>query len=148
VSVDSEAIPVITMAARSSHMSERLNEQREGAVGQEFAAALAGATGVPPHLTVKGSKVQDGAFSAGGRAEKVPVLLTARLAYTDDMKRVSLAILTGILAVGTVAGWAVSPEQREATVKTWAERDAERARECAQARGSWIAGGRIRGGGP
>jgi len=52
------------------------------------------------------------------------------------------------MMAGTLLGCAISPAERDATVRAWAERDAERARECAQARGAWVAGGCIRGGGP
>lgn len=56
-------------------------------------------------------------------------------------------MLTGILAAGTAFGCAITPAEREAAVRAWAERDAERARECAQARGRWVAGGCVFGGG-
>ena len=53
-----------------------------------------------------------------------------------------LAILLSVLP-----GCAVSPEQQEAIRKAWAERDAERAQECAQRSGRWVAGGCVFGGG-
>ncbi|HEV8438420.1 MAG TPA: hypothetical protein VGT40_10030 [Methylomirabilota bacterium] len=58
-----------------------------------------------------------------------------------------LAILLVVLA-GVLWGCAISPEQREETIRVWAERDAERARECVQRGGGWVAAGCIRGGGP
>ncbi len=64
------------------------------------------------------------------------------------MRRLGYAILAGILAGGAVLGCAMSPAEREATTRAWAERDAERARECAQARGRWVAGACLYGSGP
>lgn len=55
--------------------------------------------------------------------------------------------LIGLLLGGTLLGCAMSPAAREAAVEAWAERDAARARECQQARGRWIAGGCVLGGG-
>jgi len=64
------------------------------------------------------------------------------------MRHLSLAILVGLLLGGTLPGCAMSAVEQEATRRAWAERDAERARECPQARGRWIAGGCVLGGGP
>ena len=61
--------------------------------------------------------------------------------------RVRLVILAGILAGGTVLGCAITPAEREATTRAWAERDAERARECERNRGRWVAGACLYGGG-
>ena len=63
------------------------------------------------------------------------------------MRRLGYAILAGMLAAGAV-GCAMSPAEREATTRAWVDRDAERARECAQKRGRWIAGACVFGGGP
>ena len=59
-----------------------------------------------------------------------------------------LAILLGLLAGAILVGCAVSPADRQATEQAWATRDKERASECAQRGGQWVAGGCIRGGGP
>jgi hypothetical protein len=64
------------------------------------------------------------------------------------MRPIVLAALVGAFAAGAILGCAVSPEQREATERAWAERDADRARECGQKGGRWLAGGCVRGGGP
>jgi hypothetical protein len=53
----------------------------------------------------------------------------------------NLAILLGVLIAGIFLGCATSPAEREATERAWTARDAERARECAQRGGRWIAGG-------
>ena len=59
-----------------------------------------------------------------------------------------LAILAGILHGGSLLGCAVSPAEQEATRRAWAERDAERERECLRAgQGRWVAGGCVLGGG-
>ena len=60
----------------------------------------------------------------------------------------ALAILVGILLGGSLLGCAVSPAEQEATRRAWAERDAERERECLRAgQGRWVAGGCVLGGG-
>ena len=60
----------------------------------------------------------------------------------------ALVILVGILLGGNLLGCAVSPAQQEATRRAWAERDAERERECLRAgQGRWVAGGCVLGGG-
>ncbi len=56
-------------------------------------------------------------------------------------RRRNLAILLGVLLAGVLLGCAMSPAEREATERAWAARDAERARECDQRGGRWIAGG-------
>jgi len=59
-----------------------------------------------------------------------------------------VAILTGILLGSNLQGCAVSPAEQEATRHAWAERDAERERECLRAgMGRWVAGGCVMGGG-
>lgn len=62
------------------------------------------------------------------------------------MRQFSLAVLVGMLLGGTLLGCAMSPAEQEATRRAWAERDAERERECHQARGRWIVGGCVFGG--
>ena len=59
----------------------------------------------------------------------------------------SVAFLVGMLVGGTLLGCAMSPEERDATVRAWAERDAERRRECVQRGGRWVAGGCVFGNG-
>jgi hypothetical protein len=56
-----------------------------------------------------------------------------------------LLLLGTTLAGGIALGCSVTPAQREAITGAWAERDAERARECEQRRGKWIAGGCVFG---
>ena len=54
--------------------------------------------------------------------------------------------LAALVVSAALPGCAVSPAEREATTRAWAERDAERARECT--RGRYVAGSCIGGGGP
>jgi hypothetical protein len=63
------------------------------------------------------------------------------------VRSVGLSLLAAALLGGALLGCAISPAQQEATRQAWAERDAERARECAQRNGRWIAGGCVFGGG-
>ena len=64
------------------------------------------------------------------------------------MRQSALAILVGLLLGGSVLECAVSPAEQEATRGAWAERDAERERECLRAgQGRWVAGGCVLGGG-
>jgi hypothetical protein len=64
------------------------------------------------------------------------------------MRQSALAILAGILLGGSLLGCAVSLAEHEATRRAWAERDAERERECLRAgQGRWVAGGCVLGGG-
>ena len=63
------------------------------------------------------------------------------------VRQLSVAMLAGVLLAMATFGCAMSPEQRAATERAWAERDAEKARECA-GRGTFVAGACIRGGGP
>jgi hypothetical protein len=53
------------------------------------------------------------------------------------------AALVALLVATTAVGCNVSPEQRAATERAWAERDAARAREC---HGRFVAGGCVYGG--
>jgi hypothetical protein len=65
-----------------------------------------------------------------------------------NTSHLALAILVGILLGGGLLGCAVSPAEQEATRRAWAERDAERERECLRAgQGRWVAGGCVLGGG-
>jgi hypothetical protein len=69
-------------------------------------------------------------------------------AVGTHMRRSAVAILVGILLGGGLLGCAVSPAEQEATRRAWAERDAERERECRRAgQGRWVAGGCVLGGG-
>ena len=54
--------------------------------------------------------------------------------------------LAALVVSAALLGCAMSPAEREATTRAWAERDAERARECT--RGRYVAGSCIGGGGP
>jgi hypothetical protein len=53
-----------------------------------------------------------------------------------------------VVLLAASAGCATGLGDGEAARRAWAERDAERQRECRQARGGWIAGGCVFGGGP
>jgi hypothetical protein len=45
-----------------------------------------------------------------------------------------------VLAIALLAGCAVSPADRHSAREAWEKRDEERARECLQQRGRYIAG--------
>ena len=62
------------------------------------------------------------------------------------MRQLRLTIVVGILVGGTL-GCTISPADQENIRRVWAERDAERARECERARGYWVAGACSFGGG-
>ncbi len=49
-------------------------------------------------------------------------------------------ILVGLLLCGIVHGCSISPDEQEAIRQAWADRDAERARECDRVRGFLVAG--------
>ena len=49
-------------------------------------------------------------------------------------------ILVVLLLAGILPGCSISPDQQEAIRQAWAERDAERARECERVRGFIVAG--------
>jgi hypothetical protein len=49
-------------------------------------------------------------------------------------------ILLSLLAVLTLWGCSVSPERQQEIQRAWAERDAERARECDRAGRRYVAG--------
>jgi len=64
------------------------------------------------------------------------------------MRQLAVGILLGILLGESLLGCALSPAEQAATRRAWADRDAERERECRQAgQGRWVAGGCILGGG-
>ena len=60
--------------------------------------------------------------------------------YGEPMNAFVRAGLGLLLLVGVHAGCAMSPEERAATEKAWAERDRQRAAECAQFGGRYFAG--------
>jgi hypothetical protein len=63
------------------------------------------------------------------------------------MRPLAVGILLGILLGDSLLGCAVSPGEQAATRRAWAERDAERERECRQAgQGQWVASGCVLGG--
>ncbi|MET0851355.1 MAG: hypothetical protein ABW020_09525 [Candidatus Rokuibacteriota bacterium] len=53
-----------------------------------------------------------------------------------------------VLAAATLLAGCLSPAERAATERAWAERDRERAEECAQRGGRYISSSCIQGGGP
>lgn len=64
------------------------------------------------------------------------------------MRQFTLAILAGTLLGGGLLGCSLSRAEQESTRRAWAERDAERERECLRTgKGRWVAGGCIMGGG-
>jgi len=60
---------------------------------------------------------------------------------------IRVAAFAGVLACASLAGCAETAAERAATEQAWQQRDAERAAECAQKRGRWVAGGCVFGGG-
>lgn len=54
--------------------------------------------------------------------------------------RVAATAIAGMLLVGTTAGCTTSPAGPHAIRQAWAERDAERDRECRRANGVLVAG--------
>ncbi len=54
--------------------------------------------------------------------------------------RVAAVALVGMLLAGTTPGCSTSPAQQEAIRQAWAERDAERERECRRVNGFIVAG--------
>ena len=64
------------------------------------------------------------------------------------MRSVLRQTMVALLLVGTLAGCSVSPAEQEAIRRAWAERDAERARECYQHHLGYVAGGCAGPGGP
>jgi hypothetical protein len=59
-----------------------------------------------------------------------------------------VAAAASLLLAGGLAGCALTPAEREEIGRAWTERDGERARECRGARGGFVAGGCVFGGGP
>jgi len=91
------------------------------------------ATGTSPHREARGVRVPDS--PRRGRRRAGPLVR---------------AVLCGALLGGALLGLPgcnTSPAQQEATREAWAARDAERAQECAQKNGRFIAGGCNFGGG-
>jgi len=62
-------------------------------------------------------------------------------------RRLRNEILSGIVIGCLVVGCATSPADQAAATKAWAERDAERQRECATRNGKWVAGACLFGSG-
>lgn len=65
----------------------------------------------------------------------------------NALARLVGAIVLAALAGGGLGGCSVTPAEQEAIRRAWEEREAERARECRQARGGFIAGACVFGGG-
>ncbi len=63
------------------------------------------------------------------------------------MRFLSRLVVSLVAAVVTLAACSITPAQREATERAWAERDEERARECAQRGLGYRSGGGCTGGG-
>jgi hypothetical protein len=53
-----------------------------------------------------------------------------------------------VVAAAALLAACLSPEQRAETERVWAERDRERAQECAQRGGRYISSSCLQGGGP
>ena len=53
-----------------------------------------------------------------------------------------------VLAAAALLAGCLSPAQREATERAWAERDRERAAECTQRGGRYISSSCLQGGAP
>jgi hypothetical protein len=81
----------------------------------------------------------------GRRADGGAATFGLRPRLLTRARTLGFAVLVAI-AGGALPGCAVSPADREATSRAWAERDAERASECT--RGRFVAGGCAVGGGP
>ncbi len=62
------------------------------------------------------------------------------------MKGLGVCLLLGAVLVGVLPGCATTPEEQEAIRKAWAEREAERARECRRNGVGYAAGGCVAGG--
>lgn len=63
------------------------------------------------------------------------------------MRELGRGILLSLLLGAGLVGCVLSAAEQEATRRAWAERDAERAGECQQKRGAFVAGGCVFGGG-
>ena len=68
-----------------------------------------------------------------------PLLLT-------DPRRLCWGVLLAIVVLSAFGGCSVSPAERQEIQKAWAERDAERAKECRRNGVGFAAGGCIAGG--
>jgi hypothetical protein len=63
------------------------------------------------------------------------------------MTRLGLSVVLGaVLVTGALSGCATTPEEQEAIRRVWAEREAERARECRRNGVGFAAGGCVAGG--
>lgn len=74
-------------------------------------------------------------------------MLRADRPVERERRLLGRAIVLTLLLGGGLLGCVLSPAEQEATRRAWAERDAERASECQQRRGAFIAGGCVFGGG-
>lgn len=79
--------------------------------------------------------------------------MIARRQDRDDLRAPTLrqvlpAILMGLVLVGALPACSISPAEQDAIRRAWADRDAERARECHRAGRGFVAGGCAGGGGP
>jgi len=86
--------------------------------------------------------------SSGARSIECGPQTFARegVVYTHAMRQLAAALLSGACLVAALTGCATSPADQEATRRAWAERDAERARECAAQGRGFVAGGCAAGG--
>ena len=69
-----------------------------------------------------------------------------RSGWTKAMRGAGALALAAGLAL--LAACAIDPAQREATERAWAERDRERAAECAQRGGRYLSSSCLQGSGP
>jgi hypothetical protein len=67
---------------------------------------------------------------------------------TDTLRHVLPGILIGLLTAGALQACSISPAEQDAIRRAWADRDAERARECHRAGRGFVAGACTGGGGP
>jgi hypothetical protein len=63
------------------------------------------------------------------------------------MRFLTRVVVPALAAVLSLAACSITPAQREAIERAWAERDQERARECAQRGLGYRSGGGCTGGG-
>lgn len=67
-----------------------------------------------------------------------PVACSETREYSEGMKTLVMGL--AIILAPLLAGCTMTPEQRAATEKAWAERDRERAAECAAQGLSYVGG--------
>ena len=72
--------------------------------------------------------------------------MTIPRTYTS--RHVLPGILIGLLSVGALQACSISPAEQDAIRRAWADRDAERVRECHRAGRAFVAGACGGGGGP